>query len=300
MTLSSERLSDYVDAFASFLETTTRLSPVTRTRYCYEVRKFASIIEDPPLEEISPKTLVDWSDRFHTAGAAASTVVQKYSALRRFFSYLEEFEESEKAGSLLRILNRMQPPVNKGPKRPAYVLEEEVVDQLLDLAGKRKSTGIRDRAIIHFLWAAGVRNFELTGLRTEKLILLDRMATVLGKGDKERLVVFDESCQQDIFNWLEDRQEWPASDFVFCAVAGSRLTTAAVSTLIRETAKRAQLGAVWAHLFRHTRITELLNGGMSLQDTATMAGHNDIRTTMRYFHQGPEKLKEAYDKATRG
>lgn len=293
-------LSEYVDGFASFMETTTRLSPVTRTRYCYEVNQFATIIGDPPLEEISPKTLVDWSDRFHTAGAAASTVVQKYSALRRFFSYLEQFEESEKAGSLLAILMRMQAPANKGPKRPAYVLEEETVDQLLDLAGQSLATGIRDRAIIHFLWAAGVRNFELTGLRTEKLDLMERLATVLGKGDKERLVVFDESCQQDLFSWLQDRQEWPASDFVFCSAGGSRLTTATVSTLIRKTAKKAKVDPVWPHLFRHTRITELLNKGMSLQDTATMAGHNDIRTTMRYFHQGPEKLKEAYDRATRG
>ncbi len=56
----------------------------------------------------------------------------------------------------------------------------------------------------------------------------------------------------------------------------------------------------YLYVFSHTRITELLNNGMSLQDTAVMAGHTDVRTTMRYYHQEPSRLKEEYDKATAG
>ena len=55
---------------------------------------------------------------------------------------------------------------------------------------------------------------------------------------------------------------------------------------------------MWPHVFRHTRITELLNNGMSLQDTAVMAGHTDVKMTMRYYHQEPSRLKQEDDKAT--
>ena len=49
---------------------------------------------------------------------------------------------------------------------------------------------------------------------------------------------------------------------------------------------------------RHSRLTALLNQGMSLQDTAVLAGHRSVNTTMKYFHQGPEDLKRRYDAAT--
>ena len=182
------------------------------------------------------------------------------------------------------------------------VLEEDRLNRLLDAAGGKVSTGIRDRAMLRFLCSTGVRNFELTGLEMGGLDLQERMATVLGKGDKQRVVVFDAECRRDLDLWLEDRKTWPVhSDCVFCSVDGTRLSTAAVQGIVREANKRAGFRKqVWPHVFRHTRITELLNNGMSLQDTAVMAGHTDVRTTMRYFHQDPSRLKEAYDKATAG
>ena len=301
MTASTDHLSDHVAGFERYLETATRLLPVTRKRYSYEVRRFAELIGDPPLEEITPMMLLDWNARFHDAGAAASTVVQKHSALRKFFAYCEEFLASENAGRLLRVFQRqLQTPVNKGPVRPPYVLDEEIVKRMLDAIGGRLATGVRDRALVHFLWSTGARNFELTGLTMSALDVEQRLAVIAGKGDKERLVVFDQDCQEDLKRWLERRKTWPnPGDYVFCTVDGARMSGSTVSSIIKQAARRARFRrAVWPHVFRHTRITDLLNRGMSLQDTATMAGHTDVKTTMRYFHQEPEKLRDAYDKAT--
>jgi integrase/recombinase XerC len=296
-----KRLTGYVAGFARYMESSTRLSPVTRQRYCYEVEAFAALIGNPALMDTSPRMLLDWNDRFHRAGSAASTVVQKHSALRKFFGYLEEFEDSDQAGRLLNVLNRqIQAPRDKGPVRPAYVLEEERLNRLLDAAGSRFGIGLRDRAMLHFLYSSGIRNSELTGLEMKGLDLRERMATVLGKGDKQRTVVFDADCRRDLEQWLEIRKTFPLrSDYVFCSVDGARLSTAAVQGIVRDANKRAGFRKqVWPHVFRHTRITQLLNNGMSLQDTAVMAGHSDVKTTMRYYHQQPSRLKEEYDKAT--
>ena len=296
-----KRLTEYLNGFAQYMETATRLQPVTRARYRYEVAAFAALIGNPALQNTTARMLLDWNARFHDAGSAAGTVVQKHSALRKFFGYLEEFEDSDQAGRLLNVLRRrMQAPKDKGPVRPPYVLEEGRLNQLLDAAGTKISTGIRDRAMLHFLYSTGVRNSELTGLELRGLDLRERMATVLGKGDKQRTVVFDADCQGDLERWLEIRKTMRQhSDFVFCSVDGTRLSTAAVRGIVRDANKRAGFRKQgWPHVFRHTRITELLNQGMSLQDTAVMAGHTDVKTTMRYYHQEPSRLKEAYDKAT--
>jgi hypothetical protein len=80
--------TEYLDGFASYMESSTRLLPVTRQRYRYEVAAFAALIGNPSLRDTTPRMLLDWNARFHQAGAAASTVIQKHSALRKFFGYL--------------------------------------------------------------------------------------------------------------------------------------------------------------------------------------------------------------------
>ena len=72
-----------------------------------------------------------------------------------------------------------------------------------------------------------------------------------------------------------------------------------MATIVREANKRAGFRkTIWPHVLRHTRVTELLDHGMSLQNTAVIAGHRDVNTTMRYFQQEPSRLKEEYDKVT--
>ncbi|MFQ6030151.1 MAG: site-specific integrase [Dehalococcoidia bacterium] len=102
--------------FERYMETSTVLLPRTRTQYAYEVRLFARVMDVSSLEEITPALLLQWNTMLHDAGGATGTVGQKHAALARFFSFLEEFQESQRAGELLRALRRLSPP---GPHRHA-------------------------------------------------------------------------------------------------------------------------------------------------------------------------------------
>lgn len=297
---NNRHLTSYLEGFDRYMSTATRLTLITRQKYVYEVKSFALKVGDPLLSATTPGTLLDWNAAFHTAGLAASTVAQRHAALKKFFTYLDEFEELEVAGQLLKILKaRIQAPEEKGPVREPYVLERQEFDQMLDILGAKFGTGKRDRAMLHFFYSSGVRNSELTGLTLSNLGLSDRSAMVLGKGVKERLVIFDEPCRRDLAVWLEERATWDEmGEYVFCSVAGSRMSASWVSTLISSAAKLAGLKQpVWPHVLRHTRITELLNNGMTLQAASVMAGHSDPKTTMRYYHQKASLLKEEYDNA---
>jgi site-specific recombinase XerD len=282
------------------METSTTLLPSTRSRYAYEVGLFARIMEVTTLEEITPGLLLQWNTMLHDAGGATGTVGQKHSALVKFFSFLEDFEESEHAGQLLRAMRRLSPPRATRPRRQTYALEEEQVRRIIAAAAARPGVGVRDRAIVHFIWATGVRRGELVTAKLDDLDLERRVATVTGKGSKPRVVVFDSETQEVLANWIRVRaNSEPKVPNLFISVDGTALNVHTIGAIIKAAAKRARIRKdVWPHLFRHTRITDLLDGGMSLQDTAAFAGHNNVNTTLRYFHEQPDQLRQRYDRAT--
>ena len=87
------------------METSAKLSPGTKTRYAYEVQAFANYAEDPFLERHSPSDLLQWNTALHDAGLGSNTILQKHAALRRFLTYLDDFEENEQSRRLLRALS---------------------------------------------------------------------------------------------------------------------------------------------------------------------------------------------------
>ena len=292
-------LEEHVQAFERYMETSPTLLPRTRTRYAYEVRRFAKIMSAATLEDITPALLLEWNTMLHDAGGATGTVGQKHAALARFFSFLEDFQESEHAGRLLRALRRLSPPRATRPRRQTYVLEDDQLQKIIDAAGNGTWYGSRNRAIIHFLRATGARRFEVASVNAADVALEQRVATITGKRAKERTVVFDEPCREALASWLQVRGKYGARvPNLFISVHGLAMHENSISAIIRDAARRAGLRKkVWTHLFRHTRLTTLLNGGMSLQDTAAFAGHDNPATTMKYFHQRPDRLRQRYDRA---
>ena len=301
--METKRILDYASSFSSYMQSGTNLSERTRQLYAYELTLFARNVDNPLLTDLSPSTLLQWNQMLYDAGAATATVDIKHSALKKFLDYLEEFEDSEHAGRLLRSLKRLHTPRDREPPRQPFSLDEEQVAKILEAAGARLGQGPRDRAMIHLLWAAGMRRAELRNLLLDDLDITGRLATVTGKGSKTRTVVYDSLCQADLVKWLELRLYWRVrtdEQHVFVATKGGPLHLNSISDIIRTCAQEAGLRKeVWTHVFRHSRITALLNKGMALQDVATFAGHSNVQTTMGYFHQTPGRLRDEYDRVTK-
>lgn len=294
------KITEHIDDFGTYLATATRLLEGTRKRYTYEVSRFAAAVGNPDFEQLAPLDLLRWHGDMQTKRMAVGTQGQKHAALRAFCQYMSRFERSSTAKVLLETLEDIHVPRGAGTRRETHALPERAVEQLLTAALARPHLGIRDHAIIHFLRATGVRRAELRDLKMEHLDLADRMAVVTGKGDKTRPVVFDQACSDALSAWFELREAWrPEADNVFLSARGKALALVTVSEIVRETAAAAGFkGDVWTHIFRHTAVSNLLDRGMAIQDVATFAGHANVATTFRYFHQQPGRLKEEYDKAT--
>ena len=301
--MTSKTWQPQVERFRRYMETATSLSEGSRTRYAYEVALFFKLA-GKTTDALSPSDILDWNTMLQEGGAARGTVGQKRSALRRFFEFLEEFEEDEHAGRLFRAMKHLKMPPALEPRREPYSLTDDQAQRILEEAARRPGVGRRDRALIHFLWATGTRRAETRNLILSNLQVEERVAQVLGKGNKWRTVVFDRACQQDLAIWLGVRATWgiePQVQEVFVSAFGRPLNLNTVGSIVREAAERAGLPQdVWTHILRHSRATALVNGGMSIAAAAKALGHEDPATTMGYVHQSATELRDEYDRATGG
>lgn len=294
-------VNSQIEGFRRYMETASDLSEGSRVRYAYEVERFFKLA-DKGLDQLRPNDILDWNAMLHEGGAARGTVGQKRAALRRFFRYLEEYLEDEHAGRLLRAMNHLKLPPDLVPRRETYSLTKDQAQRIIAAAAQKPGVGGRDRALVHFLWRTGARRAEAGRLLLPKLDLEGRLANVLGKGDKWRTVAFDDRCQEDLARWLEIRATWdisPEVQEVFVSAFGGPLNLNTVGTIVRQAAETAAIpGHVWTHIFRHSRATALLDGGMSIAGAAKFLGHKDPATTMGYYHQIPSELRDEYDRAT--
>jgi integrase/recombinase XerD len=169
------------------------------------------------------------------------------------------------------------------------VLTQAEVDELLADPWPRDPIGLRDRAIIELLYASGVRNAELRGLRVPDLDLDERLARVAGKGSAERLVVFGRPAAEALREYLERGrgalESEVRTDHVFLSQLGGSLSSVAVTQLLHRRARAVGLARrVYPHLMRHTCATHLLRGGADLRFVQELLGHAHIKTTEIYTH----------------
>ncbi|RMH11752.1 MAG: site-specific tyrosine recombinase XerD, partial [Gemmatimonadetes bacterium] len=180
------------------------------------------------------------------------------------------------------------------------VLSPEEVTRLLEALDDTHRFYWRDRALLEFLYASGVRVSEAVGLRVADLALDDGLATVLGKGAKERIVPVGRPARVALERYLRDVR--PALDRgrsggkVFLNHRGGPLSRQSVFTLVKRAARRAGLDErrVSPHTLRHSFATHLLEGGADLGVVQELLGHADISTTQIYTHVDRSYLREVH------
>lgn len=294
---------ELVTRFRRYLDSATQKSEGTKWRYVYEVQAWLAGYAGRGVAGLTPADILAWNAALHDAQQARGTIGLKRAAVRCFLDYLDFWEQDRNAATLLTAMERLQNPPDTKLRRETFALSEADAQKLLAAAAARIEIGPRDKALIHFLYSAATRRAEARGLVLEDLDLTNRLARVIGKGNKERVVAFTEACRGDLKQWLEVRASWNPADSVrevFISVTGTRLNVNTIGTIIRETGQRARLDrSVWTHILRHTGVTRLMNTGASLQGGQKFFGHASPATTAGYIHMRPEEIRDWYDAATR-
>jgi site-specific recombinase XerD len=163
----------------------------------------------------------------------------------------------------------------------------------------------RERALIEFLYATGVRVSELCSLDVGDIDLYKQEFRVMGKGRKERRLYISDTACFHLFRYLKWRSqregltmEELADRPLFTATKKpyNRLTKAGVQYLLKQLGKQAGVGNVHPHRFRRTFATDLLNRGMRIEEVMVLMGHTKIETTLIYCNIKQDNVRESYRK----
>ena len=190
----------------------------------------------------------------------------------------------------------LEPP--RAPQRSLpHVLTPEEVETILAHPDTTTPIGVRDRAVLEVLYSTGIRRMELANLNVFDVQWTRGTLFVRqGKGCKDRVVPIGERALAWVKTYLDTvRPELladPAETALFLTRDGTRMKLDTLSTLVRRTVRRTEIGKSGAcHLFRHAAATAMLENGADIRYIQAMLGHAKLGTTELYTHVSIEKLR---------
>jgi integrase/recombinase XerD len=289
---------NYIHDFKNYLKLERSLSVHSVDAYIGDVQKLKEFIEakhkDLPATSISPKHLQDFLQNITELGMSAHSQARILSGLKAFYKYLM-FEE---------VIDKDPTSLIEGPKLgrklPDTLSYLEIV-KLLDAIDLSTPEGGRNRAILEVLYSSGLRVSELVDLKINSIHADDGFLTVLGKGNKERLVPIGRDALKYLHIYFHDiRGKSPLKapqkgfeSFAFLNRYGRKLTRVMVFTIIKNLALATGLKkTISPHTLRHSFATHLIEGGADLRAVQEMLGHESITTTEIYTHLDRDYLRQ--------
>lgn len=220
-------------------------------------------------------------------GIKMSTMQTRLHYLSSFWDFLitEELVHSNpvKKVGLLKL--------EKTIKKPFSAAEMEAL--------RVNCQGLRDRALVEFLYSTGVRMSELVSLNVGDIEMGKQELIVYGKGSKERKTYLTDSAKFYLRRYLRTRQQEGLEEqplFVTLDKPHDRLTVAGVQHMLRQLGKRAKVDNCHPRRFRRTIATDLLNRGMPIEQVKEFLGHEKLDTTMIYCSIRQEGVQASHKK----
>ncbi len=194
----------------------------------------------------------------------------------------------------------------KNPKRtkalPKSLNEKEVQDLINavtwrdDDTPNKKQAQIRDKVILTLLYSTGLRISELINLISRDIDFDERTIRVRGKGDKDRIVLFDEKTKELLTEYLKFRKS--NAEYLFVNRQNNKLTPRYIQLMIKKYADKAGIKKkVTPHVLRHSFATHLLKNGVDIRVIQQLLGHTSLSTTQIYTNIDMDTIKSVYDHA---
>lgn len=281
----SETLDTLIQRYLDHLRATR--SPHTLRSYGSDLAQLAGTVGGGAApERLEPEVLRAYLRRF---GKTPVTRARKLASLRGFVRFLKSLGhiDSDPTEALEAPIRRRRLPKSLSQHQAVELLDQE------DLGRTPK----RDRALLELMYAAGLRASEVVGVDLDHFDFPSRTLRVYGKGNKERMVVFGETCAGALDAYLQGEREQPRGgpeQPLFTNRMGRRLSTRTVQNVVARWARAAGLPPETSpHTLRHSFATHLLDGGADLKSVQQLLGHESLATTQIYTHVSIERLREA-------
>ncbi len=300
-------MQEALNRYVNYLEAERGLSPYTVRNYTTDLIgnyargtekgffQFLRMKHVGSLDEVDKQVLRDYMSWLMAQGVVKRSIARKLSAIRSFYRYLVR-EELVPANPLEKASS---PKLDR--RLPSFLTVEETV-RLLEAPDRSTPQGLRDRALLELLYAAGLRVSELEGLNLEQLNLETSEVRVWGKGAKERVVLIGEPAANALTDYLARGRPTllgkQKANAVFLNKYGGRLPARQIQKILDKYTRKAGIGKkVHPHILRHTFATHLLDGGADLRVVQELLGHAQLATTQVYTHVSQSQARKIYQSA---
>jgi len=298
-------MQEILKQYINYLEAERNASPYTVRNYSNDLIgnykrgsekgffQFLKMRKIDSIDKVDKHVLRDYLAYLIEQGIAKGSITRKLSAIRSFYRYLV------REG----ILNHNPIEHASSPRRerrlPSFLTVDETV-RLLKAPNLETPQGLRDRCLMEFIYAAGLRVSELAGLNLEQVNLDTGEIRVLGKGSKERMVLIGEPAVRALSDYLDKGRPilqtgTGIENAIFLNNEGSRLSERMVQKILNKYARLAGIDKrVHPHLLRHTFATHMLDGGADLRVVQELLGHSNLATTQIYTHVTQSRARKVY------
>jgi len=290
-------LSAGVDAYLDHLRVERGLAANSVSSYATDLAKLASfaelqgVVETEKLDPVVVTRFLVWLDK---AGLAARSAARHLSAVRGFCRFLVR-ERLAPADPTAHIT-----PPRLGRRLPLFLSLEEI-RRLLAAPDISRPRGRRDRAMLSVMYAAGLRVSELCQLKLGDVDQRRGFVSVLGKGQKRRLVPIGEVALADLEAYLcqpRPRATGRGTTALFVSSWGKPLSRQGFWKLVLRYARKVGITKpISPHKLRHSFATHLLERGADLRSVQVMLGHSNIATTEIYTHVAPDHVRRAHQRS---
>jgi integrase/recombinase XerD len=289
-------MESYLNEFLNFLRIEKNAATNTVLSYQSDLNRYLSFLKDKGITELSevrPSDILTLINFLNELGFASASSARNLSAIRMFHRFLVGEGYLQK-----------DPTINisfpKQAKNLPSVLDQGEIERILEQPDLSEPRGVRDKAMLEFLYAVGVRVSELISVALSDLFFADGFIRVFGKGSKERLIPIGEQAVFYTTQYLKQvrpiiAKEGGSRNVVFLNWRGKPLSRMGFWKILRFYVVQAGIEKkVTPHTFRHSFATHLIEGGADLRAVQEMLGHADISTTQIYTHLDREYLKEVH------
>jgi len=298
-------MQDVFNRYINYLEAERHVSPYTVRNYTSDLLgnykrgvekgffQFLGQKKIESLDRVDKPLLREYLAYLMEQGVVKASITRKLSAIRSFYRYLL------REGILTVNPLEMAASPRRDRRLPEFLTVEETV-RLLKAPDLNTLQGLRDRAIMELIYAAGLRISELASLDAGQIDLDSCEIRVMGKGSKERVVLIGQPAAGAINNYLESGRPLLLGDAadrgaLFLNNKGGRLSERYVQKMLIKYAAIAGIDKrVHPHMLRHTFATHLLDGGADLRVVQELLGHSNLATTQIYTHVTQSRARKVY------
>jgi integrase/recombinase XerD len=284
----------WIDSYLDHLRVERALARNTLEAYARDLGELAARGETD-VRKIDATVVLDFVITSSKRGKSARSSARQLSALRGFFRFLVRERAIEADPTELVERPRLS---RKLPR----VLSYEEVDRLLAAPPEDTARGVRDSAMIHLMYASGLRVSELCSLELGELDRRTGTVAPLGKGGKRRIVPVGQIALERIDRYIDlvraHNKGATTDKHLFLSPRGKKFTRQGLWKLLKAYARAAGITTpISPHKLRHSFATHLLRGGADLRAVQAMLGHADLGTTEIYTRVAQDHVRAAFDRA---